>query len=216
MADANSVSPGLATLGAGGWTVTEPSAGGRFGSVGVLTPQQTLATQALVSGAGIGGAGLRTVLFGHSYFDRETISGTGVWNAFSAAGTVVWANALLGHPLQIIKEYALGGYRLLDLMPRYKAEVEGVYRPQVLFVCIGHNDLKGLFPSGGAGQPFGQVGADPRQVELPYLLARWDQFLRDEVNPTTRVFVLGENPPGRNGLDVQSAATSKQLAVRYL
>src|SRR5574343_1008484 len=49
MADANSVSPGLATLGAGGWTVTEPSAGGRFGSVGVLTPQQTLATQALVS-----------------------------------------------------------------------------------------------------------------------------------------------------------------------
>lgn len=51
MADANSVSPGLATLGAGGWTVTEPSAGGRFGSVGVLTPQQTLATQALVSGA---------------------------------------------------------------------------------------------------------------------------------------------------------------------
>lgn len=52
MADANSVSPGLATLGAGGWTVTEPSAGGRFGSVGVLTPQQTLAIQALVSGAG--------------------------------------------------------------------------------------------------------------------------------------------------------------------
>lgn len=52
MADANSVSTGLATLGAGGWTVTEPSAGGRFGSVGVLTPQQTLATQALVSGAG--------------------------------------------------------------------------------------------------------------------------------------------------------------------
>src|SRR5574343_982085 len=51
MADANSISPGLATLGAGGWTVTEPSAGGRFGSVGVLTPQQTLATQALVSGA---------------------------------------------------------------------------------------------------------------------------------------------------------------------
>jgi lysophospholipase L1-like esterase len=49
MADENSVSPGLATLGAGGWTVTEPSAGGRFGSVGVLTPQQTLATQALVS-----------------------------------------------------------------------------------------------------------------------------------------------------------------------
>ncbi len=55
MADANSVSPGLATLGAGGWTVTEPSAGGRFGSVGVLTPQQTLATQALVSDAGISG-----------------------------------------------------------------------------------------------------------------------------------------------------------------
>lgn len=53
MADANSVSPGLATLGAGGWTVTEPSAGGRFGSVGVLTPQQTLATQALVSGEGL-------------------------------------------------------------------------------------------------------------------------------------------------------------------
>ena len=53
MADANSVSPGLATLGAGGWTVTEPSAGGRFGSVGVLTPQQTLAIQALVSGAWI-------------------------------------------------------------------------------------------------------------------------------------------------------------------
>ena len=52
MADANSVSPGLATLGAGSWTVTEPSAGGRFGSVGVLTPQQILATQALVSGAG--------------------------------------------------------------------------------------------------------------------------------------------------------------------
>jgi len=52
MADANSVSPGLATLGAGGWTVTEPSAGGRFGSVGVLTPEQTLATQALVSGGG--------------------------------------------------------------------------------------------------------------------------------------------------------------------
>jgi hypothetical protein len=48
MADENSVSPGLATLGAGGWTVTEPSAGGRFGSVGVLTPQQTLATQAPV------------------------------------------------------------------------------------------------------------------------------------------------------------------------
>lgn len=51
MADANSVSPGLAALGAGGWTVTEPSAGGRFGSVGVLTPQQTLVGQTLQIGA---------------------------------------------------------------------------------------------------------------------------------------------------------------------
>lgn len=53
MADANSVTPGLAVLTGAGWDVIEPSEGGNYGSVGVLTAAQTRATQALVSGAGI-------------------------------------------------------------------------------------------------------------------------------------------------------------------
>ena len=81
MADANSVSHGLATLGAGGWTVTEPSAGGRFGSVGVLTPQQTLATQALVSEAGIPFRLKATAVAGAAYPGTEfsALTSTAGW-----------------------------------------------------------------------------------------------------------------------------------------
>ena len=50
MADASSVTTGLAALTATGWDAVEPSEGGRFGSVGVLTAAQTASVQSLVSG----------------------------------------------------------------------------------------------------------------------------------------------------------------------
>lgn len=181
-----------------------------------LPENKVVALSGVVSADGICSTGLRTVLFGHSYLDQETVSGSGVWNGFQANGTVAWLNALMDCPLQIVKEYALGGFRLLDLFPRYKAEIEQVYRPHVLFICIGHNDIKGLYPSGGSNQPLTQLGADPRQVELPYLMAKWDDLLRNAVSPATKVFILAENPPGRNPAGSQSATTTAQLAVRYL
>jgi hypothetical protein len=49
MAQAGDVSTGLATLTPTGWDVIEPSEGGNYGSVGVLTAAQTRATQALVT-----------------------------------------------------------------------------------------------------------------------------------------------------------------------
>lgn len=167
----------------------------------------------LLLGAG-NDLGVRWGLFGHSFMDQETTSGTGTIESYNAVGTVVWANALLGHPFQIVKCAGIGGYRLLDMLDMYDALV----RPLALsgiFVSLGHNDLKGLYPSGNgtAGALYPQLPADSQQTHVTYLAARLRVWLKT-VPPSQRVVLLGETPPGQNPAGA-SAGTSTQLAVRF-
>lgn len=164
---------------------------------------------------GVTGTGVRTLLFGHSFIDGESTSGTGVLEGWSATGTVGWVNRRLGAPLQIVKEVGIGGYRLLDMIS-YWPVLAAVYNPALCFVSLGHNDLKGLYPSGNAtAQPiYPQLAADTAQTQLPYLVAKLNAWL-STVGPSTCVVLMGESPPGQNPAGT-SAGTSAQLAVRFM
>jgi len=160
--------------------------------------------------AGTVGAGKLWVGFGHSFMDQESY-GAG----WSALGTLTWANAQLpGRPLTIALAAGIGGYRLLDLIT-YWPQIDASLSPAGVVVSMGHNDLKGLYPSGNASAAgsFPQVGADAEQTHLPYLLAALRRWV-DSVAPSTSIVLLGETPPGQ---DPTGAATtvSPQLAVRF-
>ena len=171
----------------------------------------------LVSGDGtgvpVGALGLRTVLFGHSYMDQEaggslTLPEDNGDNLLTT-GTVQWANWLLGKPLQIVKEFGYGSRRVLDMIPRYAAEV-APFRPQVLFVSIGHNDLKGLY-AGGADQ----TAPDIRQRQVPYIVQILRTWLERDVSSATTVFFLAETPPGQGPSGATSTNNDKNLSVRF-
>ena len=179
-----------------------------------LSSTEVAATRALVSGAGKGvtGVGLKTVLFGHSYIDQESGRNSGGADSFDnhkVTGTVQWANWLLGKPLQIVKEYGHGSWRLVDMFALYPDNVAPL-NPQVLFVSLGHNDLKGLYAGDAGQEPDDDAGR-----QLPQMVAKMRAWLTDDVSPATTVFLLAETPPGKNPAGATVAANSKQLAVRF-
>lgn len=180
---------------------------------GIMTDEQVAAIQALVSAHGVTGVGLRTVLFGHSYIDQEAGGSLTLpednGDNLLITGTVQWANWLLGKPLQIVKEFGYGSRRVLDMIPRYKAEV-APFNPQVLFVSIGHNDLKGLYAGGSDQTP-----ADVRQRQVPYIVQMLRDWLTDDVSPSTMVFLMAETPSGKDPSGATSTNNDKNLSVRF-
>lgn len=159
--------------------------------------------------------GVRALLFGHSFIDNESVSGTSVLEGWTATGTVAWANRLLGQPLQIIKEVGIGGYRLIDMIS-YWPTLAATLNPAIVFVSLGHNDLKGLYPSGNSSAQalYPQVGADAQQTQLPYLISKLYGWL-STVNPGVCVVLMGESAPGQNPSG-SAAAIATNLAARYL
>lgn len=150
--------------------------------------------------------GMRTVLYGHSYADGEASTGPSVLSSFKASGSVVWANALMGWPLHILAESGIGGQNTTDVFPRYAADV-APYRPDVIFVELGHNDLKGyIYPGGGS-----DTGGT--RTQLPTVIAQFDTWIKT-VPSHVLVVLLGENPPGLNPSSVGSV--DKYLSARFL
>ena len=178
-----------------------------------FSASEASALKASVLGAWTASAGMRTVLFGHSYMAQET-GGDPVldkFDNFQVLGTVVLANALMGCPMRIIKNVAAGGRRVLDMLPRYAKEVAPL-RPKMVFVNIGHNDIKGLY-SGFSDQI--AVGPSEQQRELEYLHGRITEWLRNDVAPTTTVVFMGETPPGADTAGTVSANNHINLSLRY-
>lgn len=149
--------------------------------------------------------GLRTVLFGHSYADGEASTGSAILSSFKASGSVVWANAMLGWPLRIIAESGIGGQNTTDAFPRYATEV-APHRPDIIFVELGHNDLKGYM------WPAGTYDTGGARTQLPTVIAQFNTWIKT-VPSHVMVVLLGENPPGLN----PSAAGSvdKYLSARF-
>lgn len=149
--------------------------------------------------------GLRAVLFGHSYADGEASTGAVALCAFKATGSVVWANALMGWPLHIIAEAGIGGQSTTDVFPRYATDV-APHRPDIIFVELGHNDLKGYIWPGGASDTGGL------RTQLPYVVEQFDAWIKT-VPSHVLVVLLGENPPG---LDPSSTGSvDKYLSGRF-
>jgi lysophospholipase L1-like esterase len=149
--------------------------------------------------------GLRAVLYGHSYADGEASTGPAVLSAFKATGSVIWANALMGWPIKIIAEAGIGGQSTTDVFPRYEKDVKP-YSPDVIFVELGHNDLKGYIWPGGASDTGGL------RTQLPYVIDQFEAWI-PTIPSRTLVVLLGENPPG---LDPSSAGSvDKYLSARF-
>lgn len=158
-------------------------------------------------------SGVRTVLFGHSYIANET-GGDPVadkFDNFQILGTVVVANALMGSPLRIIKNVSAGGRRLIDLFPRYATEVAPL-RPRLVFMSVGHNDIKGLY-QGFSDQII--EGSTDVQRNLSYLIARFKEFMKTAVGPETTVVLFGETPPGVDPAGSTSANNQVNLSIRF-
>lgn len=194
-------------------------ADGAFDVVAGSRAEEVLIAGGAINQAGgyfAAGPGLRWGLFGHSKSDQEAISGSGVIEGFTAVGAASWAIALMRCPVQIVKEVAAGGYRLLDLLSLYDTLVKP-YDLDGIIVRVGHNDLKGLYPSGNATAQalYPQLPADAQQTQLPYLAARLRAWLSTQVEPTQKVVLLAETAPGQNPAGA-SAGTSVQLAARTL
>lgn len=161
------------------------------------------------------GTGLRAVYYGHSYIDEEDVSGTYAVNATNAAGSVTWANALLGKPMTVIKGAGVGGERIADIMQRYDLHV-APYDPDIIFISMGHNDLNNVVntigqPQIGTGIPY---AADTTQTRLPVVIERFGQAL-DLIPRHVLVVLLAETQPGRTPAGVASAHTHKQLGSRF-
>lgn len=149
--------------------------------------------------------GLRTVLFGHSYADGEASTGPAILSAFKASGSVVWANALLGWPMRIIAESGIGGQSTTDVFPRYATDV-APHRPDIIFVELGHNDLKGYIWPGGSSDTGGA------RTQLPTVVAQFDAWIKS-VPSHVLVVLLGENPPGLNPSG--NGSVDKFLSARF-
>lgn len=160
------------------------------------------------------GVGLRTVLFGHSFIDNEAGGSLDITaddgDNYLITGTVQWANWLLGKPLQIVKEFGYGSRRILDMIPRYNDEVKPL-KPQVLIVDLGHNDIKGLYAGGADQQP-----ANAKQRQIPYIINIIKNWLLDDVEPNTMVFLLAETISGKDPTGAVSGNNNKNLAMRFL
>jgi len=168
------------------------------------------ASQVAAVVAGTVGAGKLWIGFGHSFMDQESY-GAG----WSALGTLTWANAQLpGRPLTIARAAGIGGYRMLDLVHYWQA-IGAALNPAGVVVSMGHNDLKGLYPSGNASAEavYPQIGADTQQTHLPYLLDTLREWI-DTVEPSTTIVLLGESVPGQDPTGASTTVTA-QLAVRF-
>lgn len=157
--------------------------------------------------------GLRAVYYGHSYIDEEDVSGTYCINATNAAGTMTWANALLGRPFTVIKGAGVGGERIADILQRYDLHV-APHSPDIIFIAMGHNDLNNVKLTGA------QIGTgityetDATQTSLDVTVARLAQVL-DRIPSHVLVVLLAETQPGRTPAGVASTHTHKQLGVRF-
>lgn len=149
--------------------------------------------------------GLRTVLFGHSYTDGEASTGHAILSAFKASGSVIWANALMGWPLHILAEAGIGGQSTTDVFPRYNTDVDP-YKPDIIFVELGHNDLKGYIYPGGGSDTGGL------RTQLPHVIAQFDAWIKTVPSHVT-VVLLGENPPGLN--PAGTGSVDKYLSARF-
>ena len=161
------------------------------------------------------GYGLRAVLYGHSYMDKDDISGTYVLAGSHAQGTATWANALLGKPFTVIKGAGVGGERIADILQRYDLHVKP-YNPDIIFISMGHNDLNNVV--NGVGTP--QIGtgilyaSDATQTRLDVTVERFEQVL-DRIPSHILVVLLAETQPGRTYAGAASASTHRQLGARF-
>jgi len=138
-------------------------------------------------------SGIRTILIGDSYIDREMNYTTDNRTHQSSWGSIVWANFFLGAPLQIVKEMGIGGERVTDVLAR--VSLVKAFDPKIIFLSVGINDLKNTVIGGSSvvtGVPY---AADTRQVELPYVKEKYAQLLAALENTGATVFVMSITPP---------------------
>ena len=153
--------------------------------------------------------GIRTVLIGDSYIDREMEYTTDNRTHQTMWGTVMWANFFLGSPLNIVKEMGIGGERTSDIFSR--VDRVAAYAPKIIFLSCGINDLKLTVNPGSSIVTGDAYASDSRQVELPYVQGIYEQIIASLVNTGASVFLMAISPPG-NGATNASA----QLSYRAL
>lgn len=166
MADKDSVTAGLATLGPDGWEVTEPNEGGKFGSVGVLTAAELGAMKLganIVPGAGGMLSRPTWAAAGTSLVAQcQTFGAANLPGACPYYAHLQMAMAYLGNPWAPIDTSAqdgvipntssnctlrrgLLGYSTgtsAQIDPLYDAYI-GAYKPNFCFLAMWDNDTTG-------------------------------------------------------------------------
>lgn len=152
-------------------------------------------------------AGMRAVLFGHSYLDQETDTFQPYNRPINyIRGTVNWANFLLGKPIRTIFSAGIGGERIRDWAKRFDTHVRP-YAPHIVFISDPINDLKNTANPGYV--------ADSRQVELPYVIAGYEQVILRCLDLGSLVIVMGcsvPNPAETNALGSRAARWNQWAA----
>lgn len=155
-------------------------------------------------------AGLRLVMWGHSYIDAES-AGTSdaVQNVLRTIGTIGWANRLLGHPMTFVGDVGRGSWLIDDMVALWASDVVPLH-PQIVISSLGHNDLKNLY-AGNAGQ----APNDPAKAQLPAMMAKYRAWLRAVAGQGALIVLLAETPAGVNaaGANINWPA---QIGVRFV
>lgn len=158
--------------------------------------------------------GVACVLFGHSFLDNENTTATFGRMIAGMRGPISILNILIGHPLELVAEEAVGGERMSDMLTRIDRVAPKL--PSVIFVRMSTNDLKGTVNASPRDFDGHVYQADAEQTNLMALKPRAEQIIDTLLRTGAQmIYILGDCAPDSGAGQSKYEASRQQLMNRY-
>ena len=158
--------------------------------------------------------GVACVLFGHSFLDNENTTATFGRMISGMRAPIAIMNIMLGHPLELVAEEAVGGERMSDMLTRISRVAPKL--PSVVFVRMSTNDLKGTVNSSPRDFDGYVYPADVDQTNIMTLKPRAEEIIDTLLQSGAQlIYILGDCAPDSGAGQSKYEASRQQLMNRY-
>lgn len=159
--------------------------------------------------------GVATLFFGHSFLDNENTTATFGRMISSMRASIGIMNILIGHPLELVAEEAVGGERLSDMLTRI--DRVATKNPVVVFVRMGTNDLKATVNASPRGFDGYVYPTDIDQTNLQVVIARAEQIVTTLLSSrASLIYLMGDCAPDSGAGQSKHEASRQQKFNQYL